>query len=132
MRRAVCILVFNNDGKILSISRRNNPNQWGLVGGKVDDGELSAEAMAREFKEEVGVHIHAQHLEPLYCGVCYGEENFFCTTFMYPYTISEERFVPEEGMLVKYLDVNALTDSATSPFALYNIEILAALHQLNS
>jgi len=49
----VAILIMRA-GMVLSIARRNNHNDWGLPGGKVDPGESPAEAAAREFKEETG------------------------------------------------------------------------------
>lgn len=39
------------------------PNQWGLVGGHVDEGESWDEALARELDEETGLRAEALDLE---------------------------------------------------------------------
>jgi 8-oxo-dGTP pyrophosphatase MutT (NUDIX family) len=39
------------------------PNQWGFVGGHVDDGEGWEEALSRELHEETGLHADALDLE---------------------------------------------------------------------
>ena len=33
---AVCVIIQNDDGKILGVSRKDDPNMFGLAGGKVD------------------------------------------------------------------------------------------------
>lgn len=43
----------------------NSPGQWGLFGGRVDEGETFLEAAQRELNEEIGVKIDVQHLKLL-------------------------------------------------------------------
>ena len=50
-------------GKFLFFLRDNkptivNPNMWGLLGGKIEDGEQPIEAIQRELKEESDVVIY--------------------------------------------------------------------------
>ncbi len=52
----VSILILK-DGKILAVARRNDPNMWGMPGGKVDEGETEKEAAIRECYEETGLRI---------------------------------------------------------------------------
>ncbi len=47
---------------LLSVSRKHDPNDLGLPGGKVDPGETPYEAMVREVKEETGVDVLGAHL----------------------------------------------------------------------
>lgn len=52
---SVAALVFNHKGQVLSVSRRNQPTNIGLPGGKIDPGELPFQAMCRELHEETGL-----------------------------------------------------------------------------
>jgi 8-oxo-dGTP pyrophosphatase MutT (NUDIX family) len=60
MKKAVAVLLFDQ-GMILGVSRRDNPNDFGLVGGKLDDGETFEAAAIRETKEETGLDIFGLH-----------------------------------------------------------------------
>lgn len=51
----VVTLLLLKDGQVLSVSRKDNPKDLGLPGGKVDPGETLLQAAARELKEETGV-----------------------------------------------------------------------------
>ena len=57
MKRAVCIYLKNSEGLILAVSRKHDPNDFGLPGGKVDPGETEEQAVIREMKEETGLKI---------------------------------------------------------------------------
>jgi len=50
----VSILIIQ-DGKVLAIHRRNDPNDWGLIGGHVEPNETPEEAAIRECLEETGL-----------------------------------------------------------------------------
>lgn len=133
MKRAVCILAFDEDYRVLTVSRRNDPHKRGLIGGKVDPGETCLEAAVREWYEETGVAIGADCLEPLYCAACPGETDYFCTTFIYTRCLpNNTQFYPEEGLKVEFLSKFLLMDRDVSPFALYNIGVFSALNQLES
>jgi 8-oxo-dGTP pyrophosphatase MutT (NUDIX family) len=54
MKRAATILIIE-DGKVLAISRKDDHNDFGIVGGRVEDGETFEEACIRECKEEIGL-----------------------------------------------------------------------------
>lgn len=49
--RSACILIVKDD-KILAISRKNNHNDFGLIGGKCEIGESFEDAAIRELIEE--------------------------------------------------------------------------------
>ncbi len=54
---SVAALIFNHKGQVLSVSRRNQPTNIGLPGGKIDPGENPVTAIEREVLEETGIHI---------------------------------------------------------------------------
>lgn len=57
MINAVCALIVDKDNNILSVSRKDNHNDWGLPGGKLDEGETFNKALLRETLEETGYII---------------------------------------------------------------------------
>lgn len=54
---AVCAVILDENYRLLSVSRRNNLTDYGLIGGKVDGNELLIEALVREVKEETGLDV---------------------------------------------------------------------------
>lgn len=74
-KRAACVLV-EYQGAILAVARRDDPNAWGLPGGKCDLFESKEDAAKREFLEEVGTEVTISR--PVYTGLC-GE--YEVTTF---------------------------------------------------
>jgi len=66
---AVAVAVLDSEGSVLLTRRSSHmrifPSAWVLPGGKVDEGELLAEAGAREVREETGLCINATDMQPL-------------------------------------------------------------------
>ena len=54
---SVCVLLKDNDGNILMVSRKTDHNDFGLPGGKIDPGETKEEAIVREVREETGLEL---------------------------------------------------------------------------
>ena len=55
LKKAACVLIFSEDGtKILAVSRKDDPNAFGIPGGKVDPNESFLHAAVRETLEETG------------------------------------------------------------------------------
>ena len=60
MKKAVQVILINPEGLILAVSRKDNHNNFGLIGGKVDpeDNDDIKAAAIRETKEETGLDIY--------------------------------------------------------------------------
>lgn len=57
-KKASCVAAFNpENGEVLAVSRRGEPDQWVLPGGKEDEGETAVQCAMREFFEETGVRL---------------------------------------------------------------------------
>jgi len=52
----VSVLLVKN-GLVLGVARRDNPDDWGLPGGKVNDNETPEQAAIRECFEETGLRL---------------------------------------------------------------------------
>lgn len=131
MKRAVCLLI-EDEGKFLSISRRNDNTQWGFPGGKVDSFDKNEfDAICRETEEEISLQIHDCDLIPIFVDVCYGKDgnDFLTTTFLYVPTskhdmiIFRNHAIPEDGMELDWLTKEQLSDPKISPFWEYNQKV---------
>lgn len=63
---AVCGILFNEEGKVLTVSRKDNPLDLGLPGGKIEDTETTLHAMIREVKEETGLILSDNNYPVIY------------------------------------------------------------------
>ncbi len=82
MKFDVTLLLFRPDApytQILAISRGDDLNDWGLVGGKVEAEECLADALVRETWEESQVRMYVGMLMPVYTGIA---KTRLTTTFL--------------------------------------------------
>jgi len=64
---SVIALFVDSDGEVLSITRRGALDDWGIIGGKVEDSDVDAvSAIIREVREETGVEIAREDLVHIY------------------------------------------------------------------
>jgi len=97
------------DGRLLAV-RRTRPaelaGRWELPGGKVDEDESPAEALARELREELGVRVRLQEWLPGTSGI--GEGDLRLTVA--PVTLLEGEPTPVEHDAVRWLAIDELED----------------------
>ena len=112
--KAAMVLLFNQ-GKILSVSRKNDHTKFGLVGGKVDIGESFEEAAVRECYEETG--LKAFCLIPIFSRMEPGDMNFFGVVFLGQWIGEIHKTSDKETGVVKWCDWEELE---SGPFGEYN------------
>ena len=77
-KTAVCVL-YEKDGKFLSVSRKDDPTDIGLPGGKLDFGETLIECARRELREETGYLLYISSLNPF---MMFDDNGMFTITFL--------------------------------------------------
>lgn len=127
MKRAVVVLIETVNEKFVMVSRKDNPNDFGLPGGKVDRDEEELRAAVREVKEEIGLDIYEEDLELIFTEDCNGYKS---STYHYrgnPVDVntltSEEDGIIAEGIEELYSD--------TSTFSVYNKKLLKKLKYID-
>jgi len=118
-RLAVCALIIQ-DTKILAVSRRGESSSWGLPGGKVEKDEAPITALIREVREETGILLEKDHLEPCFTRI---DDDFLVITYMYYGSITSTPVQGDAGP-VAWVTWN---DLLAGPFGKYNAKLKEAL-----
>lgn len=113
MKQAVCALIFRDDFKILAVSRKDDPTAFGLIGGKVDDGETPEEALIRETKEETGLDV--TKYEKIFERT---DGNFKCSTYLCE--VEGDVQTTEKGVVKEV----GWPELLAGPFGKYNRQLL--------
>lgn len=109
MNKAVCALIRKN-GLILAVSRKNDPNDFGLPGGKVDPGETPGEAVVREVLEETGLILkNPVEVFSTVCGPGKDGKSYLTTTYS---GIVEGRISSEEAGVVSWVSPRTLVQGS--------------------
>lgn len=74
------LIIDKKNRLVLAVSRKDNPNDFGLPGGKVEPGETPERAIRRELSEETG--LTALSLKPVYDRTDAPGGNKFCRCFL--------------------------------------------------
>lgn len=120
VKQAACCLIIADDGKILAVSRKDNPSDFGLPGGKVDPAEDAITAAARELKEETG--LIAVNLHPIFTRK--EVDGFTTTTFA---TEVEGQINTEESGVIRWVTPEVLCQGC---FGEYNKRLFRKLGRI--
>jgi 8-oxo-dGTP pyrophosphatase MutT (NUDIX family) len=116
------VVLINEEGKILCVSRKDNHSDFGLPGGKADpedNGDPILTAI-RETKEETGLDVH--DLKLIFAIHKYGYMNY---TFVAKYS-GEINF--DEPHIVKWAPIKLATEGT---FGVYNQLVAESLRDSN-
>ncbi len=112
-RQASVIFIQNEDGLVLTVSRKTNSSKIGLPGGKIDPGESPEQAAIRELKEECG--LDASNLRHVFT---YQDVGCFKThTFIGD--VKGTIQTTEKGV-IRWVEPKALLNPEHSPYSKYN------------
>lgn len=116
MIKAVCGIILNEKNEVLSVSRKDNHKDFGLVGGLVEPLESSEQALIREVKEETGLDVLAY--EPVF------EKDGVVTYFVK----TSGQILTEEPHVIKYIDISKSSNELfTGSFGEYNKELFSII-----
>jgi mutator protein MutT len=129
VKESACVLIFNEEGKILGVSRKDDPTAFGLPGGKLDPGETHEQAAVRECREETGLEV--SNLRPVFRRLCEGEVDYNCVTFLAEYDKSNANPIAlsdEETGVIQWIKWD---DLFAGPFGHYNKQLFEKVQEQN-
>jgi ADP-ribose pyrophosphatase YjhB (NUDIX family) len=105
------VVIVEEDGLILAVSRRDNHSDLGLPGGKIETGETAITAACREAVEETGCIL----CNPQLAGIA---DVGSIKVFIYRAEIfgSVSEFVNSEGALVKWVKPEEICSGSFGKF----------------
>jgi ADP-ribose pyrophosphatase YjhB (NUDIX family) len=112
MKYSVQVVILKDD-KVLSVSRKDDHNDFGLIGGKVDPTDVQiADAAVRETKEETGLIVNWFDLYPVFQ---IHKDNYMSHTFLC--TSYSGEIHTDEPHVVKWVDWSVIEEGS---FGEYN------------
>ena len=121
---SVVAVIYNHKGEVLVVSRKNNLNDFGLPGGKIEPSdETSFDAICREVLEETGYEITMLSV-PVFGDYA---ENHFCIAFIGKVNLESQKTIKETGV-VKFMSIEELIKQGT--YRKYNVKLFNKLKKL--
>ncbi len=108
---AACVFVISPGGKILAVSRKDDPNDFGMPGGKVEPGEEPWEAATRECKEETGLDAKLISYIPFHDQI--DDNGYHCYTFK---AVVDGNINTDEDGVVRWVKPEVLMAGSFGPY----------------
>lgn len=129
MKQSVAVIIFANNRwtngpSIVGVTRKGNPNDWGLPGGKVDPDEGLKTAAVRELYEETGLVLSENDLQTVFTSEV--DSEYECTTYIADFdnTTGIIRPEPGTGSVVSFVGLKELINGS---FGEYNDKLFMHL-----
>lgn len=125
MTRFACVILVDPEGRVLMQERdekaRIAPEQWGLCGGHLEDGEPEAEGAVRELEEETAIRLLTDQVRYFDTFEVFHPETDSLDTlavFAAPTSLTDDDIVVGEGRQIVFVEPDAargldLTGSAS-------------------
>jgi 8-oxo-dGTP pyrophosphatase MutT (NUDIX family) len=113
---AACVLIISSDGRVLAVSRKHDPTDFGLPGGKVEPGEEPWEAARRECREETGLEVTNLIRTPFHDEL--DDNGYRCITFK---AVVDGEINTDEAGVVRWVEPGTLMAGSFGP---YNTKVL--------
>lgn len=111
MTRFACVILVDPDGRVLMQERDEHahiaPEQWGLCGGHLEDGEPEAEGAVRELEEETGIRMLTDQVQYFDTFEVFHPETDSLDTlavFAAPTTVTDDEIVLGEGRQIVFVE----------------------------
>jgi ADP-ribose pyrophosphatase YjhB (NUDIX family) len=133
MQAAVMLVI--KDGKILSVSRRDDKTRFGLCGGKMNKLETPEECAKRECAEETGVNVKT--CVPIFTRMVPAKKSGSYDFHVHCFYATDWEGEPknkEDGIEVKWLSefelTNNLSNGGLGAFPEYNTQSISAFKKM--
>lgn len=123
LKFSVQVVILNERGDTLCVSRKDNHKDFGLPGGKVDPEDASLEdALIREVKEETGLIIEKEDLLKVYsfCKNGYMGHTYLCEKY-------KGEIQTDEPHVVKWSNFQEVTEGS---FGNWNTNVSESLRNM--
>lgn len=77
---AACVVVLDGAFRVLAVTRKDDETQWGLPGGKREEGETLEQCAIRECREETGYLL--KDLQKIHTSIVPGYRFYETTAFL--------------------------------------------------
>jgi 8-oxo-dGTP pyrophosphatase MutT (NUDIX family) len=110
LKYAVQAVIFNEKGEVLAVSRKDNHEDFGLPGGKMDPTDESIfDALQREVKEETGLTVFEWCSELIFS---MHKDGYMGYTYLCKQYFDEDDFGSDEPHVIKWTNFETICNGS--------------------